>query len=170
MASLSAADEGPAFSEELLDLYYSKSSSTLMMFFFYPETVCQVLSLSRSRANSTNNCGPPPESERLFPYEHMFRWMSYGNDPDDKENPNVVKDFFYRREWSFTLAGGDSTLLLIPPQGFSWRYLLLDVTSPLCIRSSDDIYIRYNCFHTAAEMKAAMVSPLEACLLFATVV
>ncbi len=56
-------DDEPAFSLELLDLYY----------------------------------------RRLFPYDHMFRWLSYGN--AEKGNPGAVKDYFFRREWSFTLAG-----------------------------------------------------------------
>jgi len=34
----------------------------------------------------------------------MFRWMSYGNDPKATHASNE-KDFFFRREWSFTLAG-----------------------------------------------------------------
>jgi hypothetical protein len=34
----------------------------------------------------------------------MFKWLSYGNDPKAAHAGNV-KDFFYRREWSFTLAG-----------------------------------------------------------------
>lgn len=33
---------------------------------------------------------------RLFPYDEMFNWLSYGNDP--REN-----DYFLRREWSFTI-------------------------------------------------------------------
>lgn len=39
---------------------------------------------------------------RLFPYEAMFRWLSYGNDPSS-ENEFVEKDFFSHREWSFTI-------------------------------------------------------------------
>jgi hypothetical protein len=68
---LAANDEEPAFSLELLDLYY----------------------------------------KRLFPYDHMFRWLSYGNDPADRK-PGSTKDFFYRREWSFTLAGNKKKSLL----------------------------------------------------------
>ena len=45
---------------------------------------------------------PPPD--RLFPYEPMFRWLSYGNDPEGKNHAKVDKDFFLKREWSFTLA------------------------------------------------------------------
>ena len=39
---------------------------------------------------------------RLFPYDLMFNWLSYGNDPysDDKA---LDKDYFSRREWSFTI-------------------------------------------------------------------
>lgn len=38
----------------------------------------------------------------MFPYEAMFRWLSYGNDPNS-ENTFVEKDFFSHREWSFTI-------------------------------------------------------------------
>ena len=49
---------------------------------------------------------PPPPADRLFPYDPMFRWLSYGNDPHSKtDNPAVDRDFFMKREWSFTLAG-----------------------------------------------------------------
>jgi len=42
---------------------------------------------------------------RLFPHEIMFRWLSYGNDPDKVvEQPQIDKDFFLRREFSFTIA------------------------------------------------------------------
>ncbi len=34
----------------------------------------------------------------------MFEWLSYGNDPEGKNHAKVKKDFFLRREWSFTLA------------------------------------------------------------------
>eukprot|EP01038_Epipyxis_sp_PR26KG_P012349 gene12349-16562_t len=39
---------------------------------------------------------------RLFPYESMFNWLSYGNDPNS-ENAAVDKSFFPNREWSFTI-------------------------------------------------------------------
>lgn len=40
----------------------------------------------------------------LFPYKQMFSWLSYGNDPSKAaENPAIDKDFFYRREFSFTM-------------------------------------------------------------------
>jgi len=42
--------------------------------------------------------------ERLFPFGPMFRWLSYCNLPDT-EDPLSEKDFFMRREFSFTLAG-----------------------------------------------------------------
>jgi DNA primase small subunit len=32
----------------------------------------------------------------------MFNWLSYGNDPT-KENAHIERDFFLRREWSFTI-------------------------------------------------------------------
>lgn len=38
---------------------------------------------------------------RLFPYDLMFNWLSYGNDPDNEKS--LEKDFFSRREWSFTI-------------------------------------------------------------------
>ena len=43
-------------------------------------------------------------ADRLFPYEQMFEWLSYGNDPDGKNHAKVDPTFFLRREWSFTLA------------------------------------------------------------------
>lgn len=39
---------------------------------------------------------------RLFPYDSMFNWISYGNDPSS-ESDFVDRDFFSRREWSFTI-------------------------------------------------------------------
>jgi DNA primase small subunit len=39
---------------------------------------------------------------RLFPYQPMFKWLSYGNDPDS-EGGHIVRDFFSRREFSFTI-------------------------------------------------------------------
>jgi len=39
---------------------------------------------------------------RLFPYEAMFRWLSYGNDPNS-ESGLGDKDFFSHCEWSFTI-------------------------------------------------------------------
>jgi hypothetical protein len=42
--------------------------------------------------------------ERLFPFGCMFRWLSYCNVPGDKD-PLSEKDFFMRREFSFTLEG-----------------------------------------------------------------
>ena len=44
---------------------------------------------------------------RLFPYDQMFNWLAYGNDAaSPKEAPFSAvmdKDFFMRREWSFTI-------------------------------------------------------------------
>ena len=55
---------------------------------------------------------------RLFPYQQMFDWLSYGNDaaasPDSPFYKEMDKDYFLNREWSFTIE--------------------------------DDIYIRYQCF------------------------
>lgn len=39
---------------------------------------------------------------RLFPYNDIFDWLSYGNDPL-KENPHIERDYFGKREWSFTI-------------------------------------------------------------------
>ena len=42
---------------------------------------------------------------RLFPAQHLFRWLSYGNDPSKAaEDPTVTKDYFQRREICFTLG------------------------------------------------------------------
>jgi DNA primase small subunit len=40
--------------------------------------------------------------DRLFPYDQMFKWLSYGND-STSDNPGVERDFFSRREFSFTI-------------------------------------------------------------------
>ena len=41
---------------------------------------------------------------RLFPYDSMFNWLSCGNDPNKAlENAAIERDFFARREWSFTI-------------------------------------------------------------------
>jgi DNA primase small subunit len=44
---------------------------------------------------------------RLFPYDQMFDWLAYGNDASvssDAPFSNAMdKDFFHRREWSFTI-------------------------------------------------------------------
>ena len=44
---------------------------------------------------------------RLFPYDRMFNWLAYGNDAAaDAGTPfegAMDKDFFMRREWSFTI-------------------------------------------------------------------
>lgn len=39
---------------------------------------------------------------RLFPYDSLFNWLSYGNDPH-KENSAVDRNFFSKREFSFTI-------------------------------------------------------------------
>lgn len=42
--------------------------------------------------------------KRLFPYSEMFDWLSYGNDPTKAgDNKYIKKDFFYKREFSFTM-------------------------------------------------------------------
>jgi DNA primase small subunit len=40
----------------------------------------------------------------LFPFQEMFRWLSYGNDPDSSA-AGIDRSHFSRREISFTLAG-----------------------------------------------------------------
>ena len=40
--------------------------------------------------------------DRLFPYDAMFNWLSYGNDPS-KDNI-LDRNLFPNREWSFTIA------------------------------------------------------------------
>lgn len=42
--------------------------------------------------------------DRLFPFEQMFRWLSYRNNPKSS-NPLVQKDYFLRREFTFVLQG-----------------------------------------------------------------
>lgn len=42
--------------------------------------------------------------DRLFPFQKMYRWLRYGNDPKSS-NKGVSKDFFIRREFTFVLAG-----------------------------------------------------------------
>eukprot|EP00753_Platysulcus_tardus_P005200 PLAT12986.1.p1 GENE.PLAT12986.1~~PLAT12986.1.p1 ORF type:complete len:472 (+),score=148.52 PLAT12986.1:116-1417(+) len=66
--------------------------------------------------------------DRLFPYELITKWLSYGNDPDS-DHPAVERDFFLRREWSFTLLAPDES----------------------------EIYIRYRSYPGAAEMKRDMM-------------
>lgn len=39
---------------------------------------------------------------RLFPYDALFNWLAYGNDPQAGSEA-VDKDFFSKREWSFTI-------------------------------------------------------------------
>jgi len=39
---------------------------------------------------------------RLFPYQPMFKWLSYGNDPDN-DAAHIVRDYFACREFSFTI-------------------------------------------------------------------
>lgn len=39
---------------------------------------------------------------RLFPYEALFNWLSYGNDPQ-KDSSAIDKSFFSKREFSFTI-------------------------------------------------------------------
>ena len=42
---------------------------------------------------------------RLFPAQELFRWLSYGNDPDRAaEDSSISADFFARREICFTLG------------------------------------------------------------------
>ena len=37
--------------------------------------------------------------QRIFPYDAMFRWLSYFNDPDEAANNSAITaDYFARRE------------------------------------------------------------------------
>jgi DNA primase small subunit len=42
--------------------------------------------------------------DRLFPFLHMFRWLSYKNDPKSSSKA-VEKDYFLRREFTLVLEG-----------------------------------------------------------------
>lgn len=49
--------------------------------------------------------------DRIFPYELFFKWLSYnkfktrdGNTLTSIDDKEVVSDYFYNREFSFTLA------------------------------------------------------------------
>ena len=43
--------------------------------------------------------------QRLFPAQELFRWLSYGNDPDHAaEDATITADYFARREICFTLG------------------------------------------------------------------
>lgn len=42
--------------------------------------------------------------DKMMPFQQMFRWLSYGNNPDSN-NSGVVKDFFFRREFCLVLEG-----------------------------------------------------------------
>lgn len=42
--------------------------------------------------------------DRLFPFLHMFRWLSYKNDPKSSSKA-VQKDYFLRREFTLVLEG-----------------------------------------------------------------
>ena len=38
-------------------------------------------------------------------FGELFRWLSYGNDPDDADtDPTITADYFARREICFTLG------------------------------------------------------------------
>lgn len=42
---------------------------------------------------------------RLFPANELFRWLSYGNDPDrTDQDSTITADYFARREICFTLG------------------------------------------------------------------
>lgn len=44
--------------------------------------------------------------DRLFPFDKMFRWLSYGNHPGERgQAKSGDRDFFLRREFTFVLAG-----------------------------------------------------------------
>ena len=40
--------------------------------------------------------------DRLFPYQDMFNWLSYFNDPEHT-SPAIIRKFWRNREFSFTL-------------------------------------------------------------------
>jgi len=65
---------------------------------------------------------------RLFPFDFMFSWLSYGNDPSAKLTNGNDPSYFARREWSFTIQ-----------------------PTP-----TDEIYIRYQSFKNEAELRAAV--------------
>ena len=66
--------------------------------------------------------------DRLFPFQYMYDWLAYGNDFAKGNAPGNVKDFFARREWSFTIQ-----------------------PTP-----EDEIYIRYQSFKNCQEFKEAV--------------
>jgi DNA primase small subunit len=65
---------------------------------------------------------------RLFPFEFMFEWLSYGNDPAGKTEEGNEPLFFAKREWSFTIQ-----------------------PTP-----TDEIYIRYQSFRDCKELREAV--------------
>jgi DNA primase small subunit len=65
---------------------------------------------------------------RLFPYEQMYNWLSYGNDPKSNRE-GVDKTYFLNREWSFTIEDEDKS----------------------------EIYIRYQCFRDMEEMRHEII-------------
>ena len=77
------------FSEDLLKLYYGKNLISNFISYF----VLMII---------TDLSPDPSLAARLFPYDKMFDWLSYGNDPK-KESSNIDRDYFLRREWSFTI-------------------------------------------------------------------
>ncbi|GMH46663.1 hypothetical protein TrRE_jg3028, partial [Triparma retinervis] len=66
--------------------------------------------------------------QRLFPFQMMYDWLSYGNDWEKGAEIGNERDFFGKREWSFTIQP--------TPQ--------------------DEIYIRYQSFKDCAEFTAAV--------------
>jgi hypothetical protein len=41
--------------------------------------------------------------QRLFPFQMMYDWLSYGNDWEKGSEIGNERDFFGKREWSFTI-------------------------------------------------------------------
>ena len=70
---------------------------------------------------------------KLFPFQFMYDWLSYGNDYDKGQEPGNVRDFFQRREWSFTIQ-----------------------PTP-----TDEIYIRYQSFKDAKEFAVSFAVEAE---------
>ena len=66
--------------------------------------------------------------QRLFPFQMMYDWLSYGNDWEKGNEAGNERDFFGKREWSFTIQ-----------------------PTP-----TDEIYIRYQSFKDCEEFKAAV--------------
>ena len=81
------------FSTDLLRLYYGKELFNSLKSLHVSSYILSHVPLAISIHDYT---------ARFFPYQQMFDWLSYGNDPSSTSNV-VDKTFFARREWSFTI-------------------------------------------------------------------